>query len=177
MVPATPLLVYLDSCLLITLGNAGELGLMLGNPRLTVLVGPRTLGEVVRPPASEAVSRALEAGTLRRDTLDLYDAAEAGELARFDAMPAFRGRGDAEVLALASCRGGCVGSDDRAVRRVAAGLLGATRVVGTLDLLVWNVRDGRLDLAEAEALLDRVDVGPGIRDRLAAAQRGLADLV
>lgn len=177
MAPAIPLVVYLDSCLLITLGNAGELGLVLANPRLTVLVGSRALGEVVRPPASDALTGAVANGTLGMEAVDLDNAAEAGELARFDAMPAFRGRADAEVLALANCRGGCVGSDDRAVRHVAAGLLGATRVVGTLDILVWSLRDGRLDVAEAEALLDRLDVGAGIRARLAAAGRTLADLV
>jgi hypothetical protein len=59
-----------------------------------------------------------------------------------------------------------VGSDDAALRRHASQALGAGRVAGTLDFLVWAVRDGRLAAAEALVLLARLDVGPGLLAKL-----------
>ena len=84
-------------------------------------------------------------------------------------MPAFRSRGDAEVLALAASRGWIVGSDDRAVTRAAASELGPSRIAGTLDFLRWGVAEQRLTVREGTALLGALDSGAAITRRIVAA--------
>lgn len=168
---------FLDACILITFGNCRALELITRCTRFQGEVGGRVQAEVLRPPASNELRAALRAGALRSVELDLYDSREAGQLQRFEERPAFRGRGDAEVLALAVSRQGWVGSDDPAVRRAATGELGKNSVVGSLDLLVWAVRDGRLGMPESKKLISRLDVGPRINRSLAAAGVTMEDLV
>ena len=168
---------FLDACLLITLGSEDVLDLTTGNPRFRTCAGSRALSEVKRPPALHTVREALAHGGLQRMDLDLEDPRQASELARFDAMPAFTGRGDAEALALASIHEGFVASDDRAVRIATAREFGVGRLVGTLDLLVWSVRDGKQTVASAEALLARLDVGPGLLAQMSRAGTSLLEMV
>jgi predicted nucleic acid-binding protein len=167
---------FLDACLLITLGSEDVLDLTTGNPRFRTCAGSRALSEVKRPPAVDTVREALAGGHVRRTAIDLDDPRQAMELARFDAMPAFTGRGDAEALALTSIHDGLVASDDRAVRIAAAREFGVGRLVGTLDLLVWSVRDGRLTVASAETLLARLDVGEGLLAQMDRAGTSLRTL-
>jgi len=49
--------------------------------------------------------------------------------------------------------------------------------VTRLDLIVWAIREDRITLPRAEALIDRLDIGPRIRERLEALGRGLPELV
>lgn len=85
---------------------------------------------------------------------------EAAALARFDARPSFRGCGEAEVLVLDDP--GLHRGLRRAVRQAVAAELGTARIATSLDRLVWAVRQQRLEVAEADLLLDGLDVGTGI---------------
>lgn len=150
---------------------------MLGLERHEVAIGARAFQEVFREPAASLIGSAVEAGTLRVESIDLDDPEEAISLGRFDALPAFQDRGDAEVLAIAECRGHLVGSDDEAILRAAHR---ASRIPGfatSLDLVVWAVRENRLVLEDAERLIDRLDIGPRIRERLTRMGRNLAELI
>lgn len=167
----------LDACLAITFGNRRRLDLLAGLRDRRVLIADRARVEVLRPPASEELRAHIEAGKITVEAIDLEDAAEQSALARFDAMPAFRGRGEAEVLALAATRGYLVGSDELAVRRAVAEELGPGRVAKTLDVVVWAVREKRIDLREAEAFLRECDVGPRYLRALAERGRSLEDLI
>ena len=109
--------------------------------------------------------------------MDLTDATERSNLQRFDSHPAFRDRADAEILALAVSRSYIVGSDETAVRRAAAEELGWKMVAGTLDFLVWAVREERVASAQAEVLLKTLDVGPGIIETLARSSKTFGDLL
>jgi len=170
-------LIVLDATLAITFGAVRRLDLLSGLQRHDVGIAQRAAAEVLRQPARSALDSALEAEEIRVFALDLDDPVEADALLHYDALPAFRGRGDAEVLALASARKLVVGSDDRAVRTTARRDFGSARVAGTLDVLVWAMREGRLTLASAGKLLDQLDVGPGIRMRLEARRVRLKDLL
>jgi len=174
---ADPDTVVLDACLAITFGNADALHVIMDLTRYRVTIASRAIAEVLRPPASEALVAALDEGRIQKESLDLTVVQEQQALARFDAMPAFRGRGDAEVLALAVCRGHAVGTDERAMRRVVRAELGSSHLVSTLDVLVLAAREGLMSAAEAVRLLARLDVGPRYIDRLEVRGQTLGDLI
>jgi len=132
---------------------------------------------VTRPPGSDALREALADDLIRSASIDLSVADEQEALARFDAMPAFRGRGDAEVLALAVTRNHAVGTDERAIHRVVRAELTPRHLVSTLDVLVIAIREGRMSADAASRLLNDLDVGPTYTERLKTAGLTLGDLV
>jgi hypothetical protein len=146
-----------DACLLITLGNADSLWLLRDLPGWSAVTCPRAVAEVSRPPAANRVRLALEDGWLTLVAIDPESDDEARALTRFDDMPAFRDRADAEVLALAAVSGYAVGSDDRRVRTEARRLPGVS-AIGSVDLLVTHLRAENLRLDQAGALLAKFDV-------------------
>lgn len=166
-----------DACLVITFGSAGRLDVLTQLAEHRVVIAARALAEVRRLPASAAIRAAISAGEIALESVDLDASDESRMLAHFDARAAFRGRGEAEVLALAATRGYIVGSDERAVLRVARERWGAERTAGILDVLIWAIREERLTIAEADALLRQLDVGPGIVKRMIKLGRNLRDLV
>lgn len=169
--------ILLDACLAITFGNAQRLDLITDLSTHRAAIGARARREVVKPPAPEELDRAVHSGTIEVVSVDLSNADEQQALARFDGLPAFRGRGDAEVLALATTRGYLVGSDERAIRRVARQEVGRSRLVSTLDIIVLAARDGRISIREGRALLERLDVGPAYLRALNEKGLRLEDLV
>jgi hypothetical protein len=156
-----------DACLLITLGTADALWLLRDLPNWTSVTCERAVKEVVRPPATNRVQAAIEDGWLSLVSIDLETDAERLALLEFDTQPAFRGRADAEVLAIAKVRGFTVGSDDRRVRREAL-RFGSDRFAGCVDLLVLAIRSNRIGLAQAVGLLHTFDIDTSV---------DLADLV
>jgi hypothetical protein len=161
----------------ITFGSAGHLQLVLDAELVSPAIGARAMREVAREPARTAVHEAVKAGRLQIQAIDLTKGDEVKALARFDADPAFRGRGDAEVLALAEQRGYLVGTDDRAIRTAAMKAIGAARLVSTLDVLVWARRQSRLSAAQAKKILRQLDIGSEIERQLQRAGIGIEDLV
>lgn len=170
-------IVLLDACQPITFGSVERLDLVLDLERHLVAMGARAAGEVVRDPARGLVRSAIDRGDLPVLSVDLEDREELSALIRYESVPAFRGRGEAEVLAIAVSRGHLVGSDDEAVLRVALPVPTIPGVVTSLDLIVWAIREERIDIRRAERLIDRLDIGPRIRDRLERLERNLAELV
>lgn len=166
----------LDACLAITFGQQKRLKLITDSSR-RIVIGARAREEVERPPARTELDEALREGEVEVESIDLDEPDEQDALARYDAMPAFRDRGDAEVIALAVTRGYIVGSDDQAIRRHVREDLGPTRIAGTLDVVVWAVRDGRMTLDDAMAFLRACDVGPALLVALDAQGRSLEELV
>lgn len=170
-------MIVLDACTIIAFGNAGRLDLIDGLLAHRVAVSTRVRGEVVRDPARAQMEASIAAGRLATVTIDLENPAESEALARFDAKPAFRNRGDAEVLALAACRGHLVGSDERAIRSAVVADHGLSRIAGTLDFIRWAIAEGRLALTEAEPVLAGLDSGAQILSHIAARGQRLADLL
>lgn len=169
--------IVLDACLVITFGSEERLDLLTGLSSRRIVVAERAKGEVVRPPARTALERALDAGELETESIDLEVPHEQKALARYDDRPAFRGRGDAEVIALGASRGYIVGSDERAIRRTVRRDLGRNRTATTLDFLVWAVREERLTIEEASAFLHSCDVDPHYVARLRQDGKTLQDLL
>jgi len=167
----------LDACMAITFGNAGALDFITDSSRYRVTIASRAVGEVVRPPACDALEKALVEGQIETISIDLSVSEEQEALVRFDARPAFRGRGDAEVLALALARDCAVCSDERAIQHVIRESLGPEYILSTLDMIVFAMREDRITVTDAERLLERLDVGPACLRRLEAEGRTLPDLI
>jgi predicted nucleic acid-binding protein len=176
MIGAIVSTVILDACLIITFGNVGELEVIASLQAYRVAIGSRSRGEVTRSPARAALDSLIASNRIEVQSVDLEKPAEQDALARFDARVAFRNRGDAELLALAVCRGWIVGSDERAIRSAAMAEVGPRRLAGTIDFLSWAVNEGRLSNHAAVELVAKLDVGLGIRKQLAATGRTLEDL-
>lgn len=167
----------LDACLAITFGNVGRLDLVAGLRAHRVVIAARAAAEVRRPPADQALRAAIASGEIVVEAVDLANGQEQQALAEYDARPAFRGRGEAEVLALAATRGYIVGSDEVPVLRTARNEFGTHRAASTLDLLIWAVREQRVTITEADSLLGQLDSGLGIRKQLNKRGIRLEDLI
>lgn len=169
--------VILDTCILITFGNADALDVLTQLGIHTVATCPRVVREVVKPPADSAVRDAVDNGRIHLVQLDPEDPGEQETLRRFDGMPAFRGRADAEVLALAVSRELIVASDEARIRSAVRSELGSDHMAGTLSFLVWAVRERRVSLNAAESLLRRLDSEPQVSKWLSARGQTLRDLI
>lgn len=170
-------MLVLDACMIISFGNAGRLDLvdMLRLDRVCVSARART--EVVRDPARAAMEASIAAGRLRVEAINLENPVEQEAIQAYDARPAFRGRGDAEVLALAASRAYIVASDERAMRSAVLAAWGPLRLAGTADFIVWAVREGRLDAGDAEDTLGQLDSGARVLARLKREGRTVHDLI
>lgn len=169
-------MIVLDACIIISFGSAGRLDLIDTLHLDRVCVSARARTEVVRDPARTALEASIAAGRISVETVDLEIPAEQDAFRMFDARPAFRGRGDAEVLALAASREYIVASDERAIRRTVLTEFGALRLAGTLDFIVWAIREERLQFEHAESVLARLDSGARILAQLQREGRNLKDL-
>jgi len=171
-------MVILDACIVIAFGNAGQFDLIAHLQAHQVCIGERAAAEVTRPPAFDALTQAFAAGMVGRETIDLANPTEQDALARFDSLPAFTGRGDAEVLALALTRGYVIGSDDTAVRSHGVAALGSPQhLAGSLDFLRWAVREDRLAIQDGHATLAAIDPGGSILAVLTRRGQKLEDVL
>lgn len=119
----------------------------------------------------------IAAGRLCVESIDVENPAEQEALQAYDARPAFRGRGDAEVLALAASRGYIIASDERAIRATVLAEWGPNRLAGTADFIVWAVREGRLGAGDAEEVLSQLDSGTRVLAQLKREGRTVRDLL
>jgi len=170
-------MIVLDACMIISFGNAGRFDLIDTLQLDRICVGARARTEVVRDPALAAMEASIASGRLSLGTVDVENPTEQGALRSYDARPAFRGRGDAEVLALAASRGYIVASDERAIRATVIAEWGLNRLAGTADFIVWAVREGRLGAADAEEVLSQLDSGAHVLAQLKREGRTLRDLL
>ena len=97
-----------------------------------------------------AVDNAIAAGQLDLLVIDALDA-----LALFGDLRDLMGRGEAACLALAATVGCHLASDEkRRFRRKAIELIGEARILGTEDLLLEAIRQGRITMAQADGYKD-----------------------
>lgn len=170
-------MIILDACTIISFGNVGRLEIIDAIESDGVCVGAKARAEVLRDPARAAMEASIAGGRLTVVSVDPENPAEQEAWRMFDDRPAFRGRGEAEVLALAATRGYVVASDERAVRTAVREQLGAAQLAGTADFIVWAVREARLSIAEAETALTQLDSGAAVLAQLQRQGLTLRDLV
>jgi predicted nucleic acid-binding protein len=170
-------MIVLDACMIISFGNAGRLDLVDALRLDRVCVSARARSEVVRDPARAAMEASIAADRLCVETIDVENPAEQEALQAYDARAAFRGRGDAEVLALAASRAYIVASDERAMRSAVLAAWGSHRLAGTADFIVWAVREGRLGAGDAEDALAQLDSGARVLAQLKREGRSLSELI
>ncbi len=123
------------------------------------------------------MAASIASGRLCVESIDLENPAEQEALQAYDARPAFRGRGDAEVLALAATRAYIVASDERAIRATVLAEWGPSRLAGTADFIVWAVREDRLGAGDAEGVLLELDSGTRVLAQLKHQGRTLRHLL
>lgn len=168
----------LDACTTTTFGRVNRLDLVTSIPATRVVIGHIACAEVSKEPAKSVLAKALKAASLAVEAIDPSVSAEAAAWAHFDAMPAFRGRGEAEVLALAVSRGYAVVTDEVAVCSAARVALSHTEsCFMTTHLLQMAVADGRLALSEAVTLFHSLDVAQGKLASLRRLGHSIEDLL
>lgn len=171
-------MLVLDACIVISFANAGHFSIIeeLGQHR--VCIAQRAAGEVTRDPAKSTLAQSIQAGKIELVSINLELPQEQSALALYDARPAFRGRGDAEVLALASTRGYVVASDESAIRTASIkDIASGNHIAGSLDLLRWAIAEQRVSQAEALTILRSLDCGPTILFNLKKQHQSIEDLL
>ena len=149
--------VVVDACSVINLTNVGALQHALSLTACRLAVGPLVIAEC-HGEAAAHVAAAEADGLLdyvndddipAERYLELLDEHELGE-------------GETECIAVAELEGFTVCCDDRRARRVAQGLLGQDRVIGSLRLLKWCVEEEILTCEEADDLSAQMRAAGGL---------------
>lgn len=144
MTPAS--IVITDTSILINLSHTGHLFLLGRTAGYRFFIPDEVLAEVKRPDQRQLVDAALAASAV---TLVSIQSTE--ELYRYAELLQILGSGEAACLALASCRGWLVASDEKRVfLREARARLGECGVLNTAGLyLIW-LKNGLLTVSEAD---------------------------
>lgn len=151
-----------DASLLLSLGEASALHLLWEDPDWTWYVTPIARGEVRRDPTRSELSRAILAGRLAVAELDT-DSEE--ELALFAQWSDLVDAGEAEAIAVSLARGWVVGLEDLFAQRCVTREAGKAHWVNAAGLLLRAIHAGRMSIAEADAVLVRLDCYSGYRKR------------
>lgn len=138
----------MDSCSVINLVNAGALELVCGLDGIEWWLPPSVVDE--SGPTCAAVTLELqERGMIR--FLDDHEVDAERFLTLLDHHRL--GAGETECVAVAADSDHHVCCDDRRARAMAAHIIGAERVFGTVRVLRWCVEQRRIDCTEAGRLL------------------------
>lgn len=141
-------LVLVDANILINLAHVNRLDLLGSLTDLDFQVPMEVLNEILCEPGRTLVRECLGRGPLQEIQLSTLD-----ELTLFTEFRAMMGMGEAACLALASCRGALIASDEKRVfRREAEARLGPGRILNTPGLLLLSIRRGLLTIDEADGL-------------------------
>jgi predicted nucleic acid-binding protein len=141
-------LVLVDANVLINLAHVNRLDLLGALTDLDFQVPMEVLHEVICEPGRTRVRECLSRGPLQEIQLSTLD-----ELTLFTELRAMMGIGEAACLALASCRGALIASDEKRVfRREAEARLGPGCILNTPGLLLLAIRRGLLTIEEADGL-------------------------
>lgn len=134
----------IDACAAINLHNCGKLALVCGLPNIEIALSPIVVSECGLDCAEMIIE--LEAAGFIQFVPDVEISAD-----RFLKLVAEHDIGDGELEAIAVCEGTdrsfC--TDDAAARRLATGLLGAPKVMGSLRLLKLAVEASLLKCTDA----------------------------
>ena len=140
-------IVITDANVIINLVVTDGLRLLRDIPEHDFVIPEDVLAEVTHEVQRRQVEAALAEGYL---TLVRVEALE--DLGRFADLRRVMGSGEASCLALANANGWTVASDEkRAFKREATRLLGAERIITTVDILLLSIRAGLLTVEEADA--------------------------
>lgn len=138
----------MDSCSVINLVNAGALELVCGLAGIEWWLPPSVVDE--SGPTCAAVTLELH----ERGMINFLDDHEVDAERFLMLLDRHRlGAGETECVAIASDGDHHVCCDDRRARAMAAQIIGAERVFGTIRVLRWCVEQRRIDCTEARRLL------------------------
>lgn len=138
----------LDSSSVINLANAGALDLVCGLDRIQWWLPPAVIDE--SGPTCAAVTLDLQ----QRGRINFLDDDQVDAERFLALLDTHRlGAGETECVAIAADSDYHVCCDDRRARMMAAQIIGADRVFGTVRLLRWCVEQRRIDCTEARRLL------------------------
>lgn len=139
--------IVLDTSVLLNFLRVGRLDLLIGLSKYEFLVTNHVRREVTDPAHAGMLHGALQGSGLREVGVE-----EPEELEAFGRLTALRvlGIGECAALALAVHRGLPIAIDDKTARQKAVELYGFVRFAGTAELLVATIRDGLIDVGDAE---------------------------
>lgn len=144
-----------------TFAKVNRLDLITGTHDARVVIGSRAHAEVRREPSLSVLAKAVRLQHIHVESVDLGDPREATALALYDGMPAFRGRGEAEVLALVVTRGYVLASDEVAVRDALRVCDANVSFVTSTHILKQAVLEQRISPSDAIALFHTLDIAKG----------------
>lgn len=149
-----PRIVVADANVLFNLMHVARLGLCTQLPGLEIVVPDHVREEVLKPEQRALLNSAVTRGLLR-----IVQITEQEDVTLFADLQTRMGRGEAACLVIASRHGWVLASDEKGrFRREAASRIGAGRIIGTADFLIYAIRAGLLTIQEADAdktLLER----------------------
>lgn len=167
----------LDACTTLTFAKVNRLDLIIDLEGFRVAIAARAHAEVKREPAVSVLARAVRLARIAVESVDLGVPREAAALALFDSMTAFRGRGEAEVLALAIERGYVIATDEPAVRDALRARAPQAPFMTSTHVLKQAVAERRLTHDDAVALFNTLDVAHGTRALLRKLGYSIEDLL
>lgn len=146
--PDDRVLVAADTNVLINFLRASRLDLVSHHVDYKLAVTEHVRQEVTYPDQSAELTTALSAGTI--DEVQLTDPVELGIFAELNAV---LGRGESAAIAVAANRNSVIAMDElgRAQREV-YDRVGRGRLINTPGLLLSSVRNGTIDVPEADAI-------------------------
>ncbi len=141
--------VVVDATVIIHLAKAEHLALLGCVKGWAFVVPDQVVAEVTYADQAAALARALAAGHLLKES-----STDPREIAIYAELRQRMGRGEAACLAMASCRGWMVASDDqgRAFRRLVREHIGEGRLIDTAAIVQTACEQGELSPDEAQRI-------------------------
>lgn len=149
MVPESRQTVVVDTTVVIHLAKAECLALLASVRGWAFVVPDQVVEEITYADQAAALVRALAVGHLLKES-----STDPREIAIYAELRQRMGRGEAACLAMASCRGWMVASDDqgKAFRRLVRERIGEGRLIDTAAILRAAFERGELSPDEAQRI-------------------------
>ena len=139
--------VVADTSVLINLIHVSRLDLCGRLPGFAFVVPDHVQAEITRPDQRDALDRAVDAGVFQ-----IVGVTDPQDITDFSELTAHLGRGEAACLVLAARNGWAIACDEkRRFRREALQRVGATRILGTVEIYVAALQHGLLTVDQADA--------------------------
>jgi predicted nucleic acid-binding protein len=152
----------LDASLLLSLGKAGQLGLLYQAPEFRWHIAPIARGELLSAETRGPVEQAILVGTITPVELA---ADEEAAIALFGEWTEVTDPGEAESIAIALANGWLVALEDRDAQRRLDRRVGPGHWINCANILIAAVHDGQLKLRDADVVFRGLDVFSGYAKR------------
>lgn len=145
-----PIFATIDTDVLLEFIREDRLDLLGRNPAFQFIVSDTVYREVENQGQKAKLDEAISRDYFRRSRLDQMQALELYQVVRHRLD-----KGEAACIALAATNGWYVASDEKGVLEgIVETHVGPDRLLNSADILLQSIKEGLLDVAEADALKD-----------------------